>query len=64
MEFVDDVELKQADMTVNGDLLRLDQEEMRYSEQLNKYVEEGTNSLKIEPEETIDVVELKVQLET
>jgi hypothetical protein len=60
MKFVDDIEVKQADITINGDLLRLDQEEISYSENINNYIEEGNNAIKIDPDKAIDVVDLKI----
>ena len=64
MKFVDDIERKIADIYVNNNLVRLDQEEIEYNETINKLVEEGNNAVKIEPEEILDIVELKVQLES
>jgi len=58
--FVDDTEEKEADIIINGDLIRLDQEERKYSEKINKYLEEGNNAIKIDPEDTLEVVELKI----
>jgi hypothetical protein len=64
MKFVDDVSEKVADITINNHLMRLDQEEMEFNETINKLVEEGNNAIKIEPEEVLDIVELKVLLES
>ncbi|MBW2996101.1 hypothetical protein KY332_02240 [Candidatus Woesearchaeota archaeon] len=64
MKFIDDITRKVADITVNNHLMRLDQEEIEFNETINKLVEEGNNAIKIEPEEVLDIVELKVLLES
>ncbi|MBR9691850.1 hypothetical protein GOV06_03605 [Candidatus Woesearchaeota archaeon] len=64
MKFVDDVTRKIADITVNNHLIRLDQEKIEFNETISKLVEEGNNAIKIEPEDILDIVELKVKLES
>jgi hypothetical protein len=60
MRFVDDVELKEADIRVNGMLTGINQKDINYTRDISKFIDEGNNALKIEPIETLDVVELKV----
>ncbi len=64
IEFVDDISEKIADITVNNRLMRLDQTEVEFNQTISKWVDQGNNALKIEPEEVLDIVELKVSLET
>jgi hypothetical protein len=64
MKFIDDVSDKVADITVNNHLIRLDQTEVEYNETINNFVEKGNNAIKIEAEDILDIVELKVQLES
>lgn len=62
IEFVDDEELKEADIILNGRKIRLRTYERLWSKNIDSYVREGTNALKITPETTLDIVELKVEL--
>lgn len=64
MRFIDDIELKLADLTINGRLIRLDQTAMTYSKNINNYVVKGNNAIRIDPKRAIDVVEFTIQLET
>ncbi|MBD3354631.1 hypothetical protein GF361_01440 [Candidatus Woesearchaeota archaeon] len=64
IEFVDDVSEKVADITINNRLIRLDQTEVEFNQTISKWVDLGNNAFKIEPEEVLDIVELKVSLET
>ena len=64
MRFADDDEEKVADISINNHILRLDQEEIDYNVTINNYVEKGNNAIKIEVEKLIDIVELKVKLES
>ena len=63
MEFVDSIDLKQADIIINGDKLRLDQKDKEFSEVINRYIEEGNNAIKIDPDNAIDVVDLTITIE-
>ena len=62
MKFADDTELKEADITVNGNLIRLSQDEREFKKNINRYVEEGNNAVKVEPLEPMDVAEFKITL--
>ncbi len=63
MRFADDTTDKEADIFVNNHAIRLDQTDIEFEEEIDNYVEEGNNAIKIEPEEILDIVELKVVLE-
>lgn len=62
MKFADSIESKEADIMVNGNLIRLSQDEREFTRNINRYVEEGNNAVKVEPEEAIDVAEFKITL--
>lgn len=60
--FVDDIEEKEADLIINGRKARLPRiTDLEYSKDIDMYVLDGTNSLKIVPATTFDVVELKIE---
>ncbi len=63
MKFIDDKTQKTADIYVNNHAIRLDQTEEEFEEDISDDVVKGNNAIKIEPEETLDVVELKVMVE-
>ena len=60
MRFIDDEEEKESDIKVNGNRLVLSQTGIEYKKNIDDFVEEGNNALKIEPIEAFDVVELQV----
>jgi hypothetical protein len=60
--FVDDIEEKEADLIINGRKARLPRiTDLEYSKDIDMYVLDGTNSLKIVPATTFDVVEMKIE---
>lgn len=61
--FVDDVEKKQAELTINTHKVGIDTSDREYSLNINSYVREGNNVIQIKPKKTLDVVELKLVLE-
>jgi len=63
LRFADDETDKEADVLVNNHAIRIDQTEIDFEDEINNYVEEGNNAIKIEPEEILDIVELKVIIE-
>jgi len=63
LRFVDAIERKIARIFVNGHLLSLDQTEIDFSQDISRWIERGNNAIKIEPQRTIDVVELKAVYE-
>lgn len=60
MRFVDDEEMKEADIRINGYLTAVTQEEREFQLNINDFVEEGNNAIKIEPIESLEVVEMRV----
>ena len=62
LEFVDDDENKELDINVNGHMRRIDQEEAFYVKQINSWVEEGRNYVKLIPKTTVDIVNIKIEL--
>ena len=63
MRFVDDTTYKKAKILVNGHALSLEQKDIDYEKIINDYIVKGNNALKIEPEKTLDIVELSIDLE-
>jgi len=63
LRFIDDTSEKIAKIIVNGNDIRLDQEDIEFEKNINNFVVEGNNAVKIEPDETLDIVELEVSLE-
>ncbi|MCX6707873.1 MAG: hypothetical protein NT001_07110 [Candidatus Woesearchaeota archaeon] len=61
--FLDDTEKKQAELTINTHKVGIDTSDREYSLSLNSYVREGNNVIQIKPEQTLDVVEIKLVLE-
>jgi hypothetical protein len=63
LEFVDDDEDKVLDLNVNGHMRRIDQDEATYTKQINSWVEEGRNYIKLIPKRSsVDIVSLTVDL--
>ena len=61
--FVDDEELKEATLYINGRKTNIPRTyDLVWSKELNSYVKEGSNSLKIKPEVTMEVAELRVEI--
>ena len=63
IEFVDDEENKRADLNINGHLTSIDQEEKDYSRSIRNWVDEGNNYIEIKPKTTLEVKELRVEIE-
>jgi len=64
IEFVDDEKTKRMDLNINDHLVRVDQEKKEYSKNIDDWIEEGNNFIKITPvKTTLDIVEVKVELE-
>lgn len=63
MRFVDDIERKIARIIINGHMLSLDQYDIDFEDEITNWIEEGNNAIKIEPQKTIDVVEMEVVYE-
>jgi len=62
IEFVDDDEDKELDLNVNGHMRRIDQDESYYTKQINSWVEEGRNYVKLIPRKTVDIVNIKIEM--
>jgi hypothetical protein len=63
VEFVDDEDRKRADINVHDHLTRIDQERKTYERNIDNWVEEGNNFIKITPKTTLEIVELNIELE-
>ena len=63
IDFVDDIEVKEAEIIINGRKIYLSRTtDAEFSRNIDNYVKEGTNSLKIIPKRTLDVREIRVEL--
>ena len=61
--FVDDEELKEATLYINGRKTNIPRTyDLTWSKNIDSYVKEGSNSLKIKPEVTMEVAELRVEI--
>ena len=63
LRFVDDDVRKQGDIVINGITTRLDQSELEYEKEISDFLEEGSNGLQIIPDGTLNIVELKIEIE-
>lgn len=62
IKFVDDDEDKTLDINVNGHMKRIDQKDDKFEYNINGWVEEGRNYIKLVPKTTVDIVSLKIRL--
>ena len=62
LNFIDDDRRKTAVVAVNGRRLALDTRGDWFSRSIDAFVKRGSNSLRIEPDRTLHVTELKVEL--
>jgi len=63
LEFIDDKKDKVMDLNINNRMIYVDTDEEKYYKNIDSYVKEGNNFIKIEPLSMLDIVELKVELE-
>lgn len=63
MEFMDNVEDKEADIYINGRLLHMDTRSDKWERNIDIYVETGMNSIKIVPQSKLEIKELTVDIE-
>lgn len=63
IRFADDEDKKEGKIIINGRVIGISQYELDLSENLDKYIEEGTNAVKIEPEDKLDISEIKIDFE-
>ena len=61
IEFVDEG-LKEADIIINGRKTRLRTYERFWSKNIDRYVREGTNALKITPDTTLNIIRVDIEL--
>jgi len=61
--FVDDDEEKKLDLSVNGHLTSIRQDEPKYSKDISHWVEEGNNYIELRPRTTLYIVKLEVKYE-
>ncbi|MBU0980614.1 MAG: hypothetical protein KJ709_07430 [Nanoarchaeota archaeon] len=62
LRFIEDEELKKADIYTNGRRTQLYTHDLTWSRNLDNSLEEGSNGIKIEPDGTLEAVELRVIL--
>ncbi|MBI4150003.1 hypothetical protein HY488_01215 [Candidatus Woesearchaeota archaeon] len=60
MEFPDDIELKRAELFINGHQRGLDTRERVFTLGINPFVQRGNNVIEIKPRTTMDIVNLRV----
>ena len=63
LEFIDDKKDKVMNLNINNRMIYVDTDEELYYKNIDSYVREGNNFIKIEPLSMLDIVELKVELE-
>ena len=63
IKFVDDVDTKRLDLNVNDHLARIDQEKKTYEKNIDSWIEEDNNFIKITPKTTLEIVEVRIELE-
>ncbi len=62
MEFVDDGSVKRAELNINGHKAVVDTTDDVYTRNLDSWVEEGSNYVKIVPSRTLQIPELRIEL--
>jgi hypothetical protein len=63
IDFVDDDESKNLDLNINGHLTNIDQTEPHYDRRINSWVDEGNNYIEIRPKTTLNIVNLRVEVD-
>lgn len=63
IKFVDDVNTKRLDLNINDHLTRIDQEKKTYEKNIDSWIEEDNNFIKITPKTTLEIVEIRIELE-
>ena len=63
IRFVDDKERKTATLEINSQKTRLDTRAANYSKNIDSFLVEGSNFIRIVPETTLNIIELKVLLD-
>jgi len=63
LRFIDNNEFKRGKIFVNGKTLALNTEKSTFTRNLDNFVEEGENGIRIEPDNTVlDIIELRINL--
>lgn len=62
MEFVNDIDTKEAKIIINGIETGLQQEERIFTKKINNFIKKGNNAIEIIPKTTLKILELKVFL--
>ncbi|MBI2580381.1 hypothetical protein HYV85_01085 [Candidatus Woesearchaeota archaeon] len=63
IRFVDDKERKTATLEINSQKTRLDTRAANYSKNIDSFLVEGSNFIRVVPETTLNIIELKVLLD-
>ena len=63
LEFSNDVDMKKAEVFINGHLRGFDTREVSFSLVLNPFVRKGNNVIEIKPKTTLDIVNIRVVTE-
>ncbi len=61
--FVDDDEEKKLDLSINGHLTSIRQDESKYKKDITHWVEEGNNYIELRPKTTLYIVKLEIKYE-
>ncbi|MBI3036327.1 hypothetical protein HYY73_01020 [Candidatus Woesearchaeota archaeon] len=61
--FVDDKERKVANLEINNQKTRIDTKSANYSKNIDSFLVAGTNYIRLVPETTLNIVELKLKLD-
>lgn len=64
MNFIDDVTLKEGDIIVNNQKIRVKTRDINYNKTINDYLKKGTNAVELVPIDTWNVVDLEVSLKS
>jgi hypothetical protein len=61
--FVEDDEEKKLDLSINGHLTSIRQDESKYKKDISHWIEEGNNYIEIRPKTTLYIVKLEIKYE-
>lgn len=63
MNFVSEKEFKEAEISINGRLTRLDQKEREYKKDITSMIQQGTNFIQVTPKSRLEIVDLVIKVE-